>query len=279
MAVIIPADLPQFTYTGQYETQLRSDWGWVIRFISGGVLKFSEDQQIDVHLLGGGGQGGGGNAQCGGGGGGGYQTIKYGVDVKAGTSYTIVVGEGGRDKSGSGEDGEASMAFGLSAAGGKGGSYGDSKSSSIKGGAGGTGNGAGSSGIGGSNSVREFNGDTSWPIYGGGGGSDWNGEGGYPYGGRKEGSATGYGGGGAGLAAIGVHGSKGGAGGNGIVSIRNSEILELPVKFDGVSLLKMYFNGQEVKHLIHNGTKLFMERVRGCMDCSQPEMRLPQPAR
>ena len=278
MAAIIPSSLPAFTYTGNYTTELRSDWGWVIRFTSNGVLKFDEDQRIDVHILGGGGQGGGGNASPGGGGGGGYQTMKYSVAAIAGTPYTIVIGEGGGNKSGSGEDGDPSTAFGFTADGGKGGSYGDSKSTPTKGGAGGTGNGAGSSGIGVSNSVREFGGDSSWPIYGGGGGSDDDGVGGYPYGGSEEGAATGYGGGGAGCSATGDSSSEGGSGGSGIVAIRNSEVLELPVKFDGVTLLKMYFNGQEVKHLIHNGTKLFIERMRRCSDWSKPKTLSVRPA-
>lgn len=261
MAAIIPSSLPEFTYSGTYETELREDWGWVIRFTSGGVLRFAKNQKIDVHILGGGGEGGGANSSAGGGGGGGYQTIKKNVEVQADTPYTIVVGAGGASSTWGGADGSASSAFGLSAEGGKGGGYGDSNDTWATGGAGGTGNGGPRGWDGVSNTVREFGEtSTSWPVYGGGGGAGGC-SGGSPYGGGNGSHAKGYGGGGGGHNDPGERGSTGGDGYQGIVSIRNSEVLELPVKFDKKTLVGMFFNGAEVKHLIYNGTALFSERI------------------
>ena len=261
MAAIIPSSLPAFSYTGAYTTELRDDWGWVIRFTSGGVLRFEKNQKIDVHLLGGGGEGGGADSSVGGGGGGGWQTIKKRVEVKADTPYTIVVGAGGASSTWGGADGGASSAFGLSAEGGKGGGYGDSNDTWASGGSGGTGNGGPRGYAGGSNTVREFGEtSTSWPVYGGGGGAGGE-SGGSPYGGGSGSAAKGYGGGGGGHNDPGERGSTGGDGYQGIVSIRNSEVLELPVKFDGTTLVNLFFNGSEVKHLIHDGAQLFMEKI------------------
>ena len=137
--VIIPTSLPKFSYTGTYTTELRKDWGWVIRFTSSGTLIFTEDQTIDISILAGGGSGGSGNASVGGGGGGGWQTIKYGVSVTAGEEYPIVVGSGGQGAIGRSNTGGTSSAFGFTAAGGNGGGFGDSSSTWAQGGAGGTG--------------------------------------------------------------------------------------------------------------------------------------------
>lgn len=273
MAAIIPSSIPEFTYSGTYKTELREDWGWVIRFTSGGVLRFAKDQKIDVHILGGGGEGGGADSSPGGGGGGGWQTIKKSIEVKADTSYTIVVGAGGSTDTFGGGEGGTSSAFGLSAAGGKGGGYGDSNDTWASGGSGGTGSGGYRGAAGGSNTVREF-GETSasWPIYGGGGGAGGE-DGGYPYGGGDGSSARGYGGGGGGHNDPGERGSTGGDGYQGIVSIRNSEVLELPVKFNGTTLVKLFFNGNEVKHLIHNGTTVFMDSVRRWFERLRRRMR------
>ena len=52
----IPTSLPGFTYTGQYSTELRADWGWVIRFKTSGTLTITDrNRKVDAFLVGGGG--------------------------------------------------------------------------------------------------------------------------------------------------------------------------------------------------------------------------------
>ena len=38
----IPTSLPGFTYTGEYSTELRADWGWVIRLKTSGTLTITD---------------------------------------------------------------------------------------------------------------------------------------------------------------------------------------------------------------------------------------------
>lgn len=45
--------LPDFTYSGEYETQKEKE-GWRIRFLTSGTLKFKKPQEIDIFLIGGG---------------------------------------------------------------------------------------------------------------------------------------------------------------------------------------------------------------------------------
>ena len=121
----IPKKLPGFTYTGSYQTELRADWGWVIRFRTSGTLTITDrNRKVDAFLVG----GGGGGAQnwyssdaLQGGGGGGYTTMKTGIQLQAGTGYSIVIGAGGSAGGSTGGTGGTSSAFGLSASGGKGG--------------------------------------------------------------------------------------------------------------------------------------------------------------
>ena len=54
----------------------------------------------------------------------------------------------------------------------------------------------------------------------------------------------------------------GGAGGSGIVCIRNSEDDMLPVKFNGTQLTQMTFNGEAVTGLIYGGTRIFADALR-----------------
>ncbi|MBP3523170.1 MAG: hypothetical protein J6M56_06335, partial [Clostridia bacterium] len=54
----------------------------------------------------------------------------------------------------------------------------------------------------------------------------------------------------------------GGAGGSGIVCIRNSADDVLPVVFNGTWLTNLVHNGTDVKHLIYDGTRLFMQAVK-----------------
>lgn len=129
--------IPEFTYTGDYEIVDDSDTpivtsfdNWKIRFLTSGVLNFSqlngESNGIDVFLVGGGGGGGasGGNSR---GGGGGYTTTST-VTISTGTDYAIEVGGGSLTATGN-----ASTAFGLTANGG------EASSSGADGGSGGGG--------------------------------------------------------------------------------------------------------------------------------------------
>lgn len=248
----IPTELPGFTYTGQYATELRAGWGWVIRFKSSGTLTFTDrNRKIDVFLVGGGGGGhfcDGGNNRGYGGGGGGYTAMKTGIQTTVGTAYPIVIGNGGAGGRISGpvaaKNGGTSSAFGLSAAGGEGassyyeypsdganggsggGSGGDTESSShMNGSAGGSngGNGGSAGGYGGGGgsgagvSTYEFR-TAGWPLYaggGGGGGSREGGPGAGGAGGGGRGGASFYGG----SAVYGMNGQNGtantGGGGGG----------------------------------------------------------------
>ena len=113
----IPTSLPGFTYTGQYSTELRADWGWVIVLKSGGTLKFTDrNRKIDVCVVGG---GSGGSTKTNGthganGGGGGAVVNRSGVSAAQNTGYSITIGSGGtKDKAGG-----ALSAFGITASGG-----------------------------------------------------------------------------------------------------------------------------------------------------------------
>ena len=76
-----------------------------------------------------------------------------------------------------------------------------------------------------------------------------------------------------GVRSVRIGGAPGGKGGSGIVILRSDQDDQLPVKFGATTLTKMVFDGSEVKHLVYNGTRLFMERVRRCVDWSRPKMR------
>lgn len=218
MASYVPTALPGFTYTGRYETELRADWGWVIRLKTSGMLRFTDrDRTVDVFVVGG---GGGGAAavystdEGRGGGGGGYTAMASGVQAKTGTAYWVEIGEGGAAgdpaQTGSGGEGGASSAFGLSAAGGKG-----ANRESCRGADGGSGGGNGgdaangywgydggsngasaaSGGAGAGQSTYEFR-MRGWRLYAGGGGGGGSGEAGVFGAGYAGGGSGGNGGGG-----------------------------------------------------------------------------------
>lgn len=293
----IPKTLPGFTYTGTYSTELRADWGWIIRMKTSGTLTITDrKRKIDAFLVGGGGGGGTGNDYPGGGGGGGCTKTVCGISLSSGTGYWIEVGQGGASNS----NGSASRAFGYQANGGS-----TENATARQGGAGGSGGGAGQytgtpgnggsdgadgayshkgdtlknpGGAGQGSTTREF-GMSGWTLYagggGGGGGGSFNGSssdcgyGGAGGGGNgynpstkekaQSGSANTGGGGGGGN---GGEGYTGGAGGSGIVCIRNSADDVLPVVFNGIWLTNLVHNGTDVERLIYNGTRLFMRAVR-----------------
>ena len=88
----IPKKLPGFTYTGQYSTELRADWGWVIVLKSGGTLKFTDrNRKIDVCVVGG---GSGGSTKTNG---------TYGAN--GGGGGAVIVGGGGEALSGEAVEG------------------------------------------------------------------------------------------------------------------------------------------------------------------------------
>ena len=280
----IPKTLPGFTYTGECSTELRADWGWIIRMKTSGTLTITDRRRkVDAFLVGGGGGGGNGTGSPEGGGGGGYTKTVSGISLSPGTGYWIEIGQGGAPNA----NGSASSAFGYQA------NVGNTSSGNT-GGAGGSGGGAGqytgtpgnggSDGANGSDSAkghkggagqgsttREF-GMSGWTLYAGGGG----GAGGGSYQGNS--SACGYGGSGGGGNGYnpstgeaaqsgsantgGGGGGAGGTGGSGIVCIRNSADDVLPVVFKGTWLTNLVHNGTDVERLIYNGTRLFMRAMR-----------------
>lgn len=184
--------IPEFTYTGDFETVNDSDepitvpqGNWKIRFLTSGTLTFTNlngaENGIDVFLVGGGASGGGR-----GGGGGGYTKTQKSVSVKVGIEYPIIVGAGGVGPTTSNKvppnAGGATSAFGLTANGGDTSTTGDYPSSGGSGGGSGKVGGAGYSGgsdgssgggdVGGSGqgtTTREF-GESTGKLYAGGGG-------------------------------------------------------------------------------------------------------------
>lgn len=240
--------LPEFTYTGTYQTIDDGNDNWRIKFTSSGTLIFTKlngaGRGIDVFLVG----GGGGGKKIGGGGG--YTKTVGGVHVNKGVEYPVTVGAGGATES----NGNASSAFGESAGGGysngNGGSGGGGPGTYNYGGAGGsngsnggkgrTNSGETAGGTGQGTSTREFwtiDQNTSATLYAGGGGGglyintagNTGGAGGAGGGGRgggsnnmgthgQPGTANTGGGGGGGRNETGGYG---GAGGSGIVIIRN----------------------------------------------------------
>ena len=233
-----------------------SQGNWKIRFLTSGTLTFTAlngaENGIDVFLVGGGGSGANGCEQSDGtyrdtyGGGGGYTKTVRGVRISTNTDYAITVGAGGASASAisqSGYNGGSTSAFGATANGGKGavgftgsswtGSGGDGGS-----GGGGDGGNGGSDGAGGSGgnpgkgqgtTTREF-GESSGKLYSGGGGGAVKGAGGAGGGGAGcptgsksngvDGIANTGGGGGAGSRLEHPY-THSGAGGSGIVIIRN----------------------------------------------------------
>ena len=203
--------IPDFTYTGDFETVNDSDepiattqGNWKIRFLTSGTLTFTAlngaENGIDVFLVGGGGSGANGCDQSDGtyrdtyGGGGGYTNTVRGVRISTNTDYSITVGAGGASASyisQSGYDGGSTSAFGATANGGKGAvgfngsswTGGGGAGGSGGGGAGGNGGSDGADGSGGSHgtgqktTTREF-GEAGGNLYSGGGGGAANGVGG-----------------------------------------------------------------------------------------------------
>lgn len=225
--------LPAYTYSGSAQLIDDGNFNWRLKLLTSGKLTFSHlgsgASAVDVFLVGGGGGGWYGPSQ-GGGGGGGY-TATSDVALAVGTAYSIVVGAGGNQANGG-----DTKAMGVTASGGKrGGPAGFCAGGSGGGYAGGNGGSDGSDGgpggQGQGTTTREF-GEASGALYAGGGGggkADRNPPGGAP-GGDGGGGHGGWGGaptapapgttntgGGGG----GNYSGDPGAGGSGIVIIRN----------------------------------------------------------
>lgn len=264
MAIKIPA----FTTTCDYETEMDGET-WYIYLKSSGEFAFKfAKSNVDIFLQGGGGGGAsGGDYESGcGGGAGGYQNTQYGKAIGS-ERNAIVVGEGGD----AGKVGGNTSAFGFTAnGGGYGGDAGNFRVGSRNGtGAGGTGGyyndgmNLGERGYDGEDGLLAFGRGSVY--YGAGGGGEAskfaspNGAGGKTGGGTGGGNAeanTGSGGGGS------------GKGGSGIIILRGTQNDQLPVKFDGVTLQSILYNGEEILHLIHDKTQIFMEKVRRWFSCS-----------
>ena len=233
-----------------------SQGNWKIRFLTSGTLTFTAlngaENGIDVFLVGGGGSGANGCEESDGtyrstyGGGGGYTKTVRGVRISTNTDYAITVGAGGASASSisqSGHNGGSTSAFGATANGGKGavgftGSSWDGSGGNGGSGGGGVGGNGGSDGADGSGEMhgtgqktttREF-GEEGGNLYSGGGGGAANGAGGAGGGGAGSPTASGSngvdgtantgGGGGAG-SRLTYPSTHSGAGGSGIVIIRN----------------------------------------------------------
>ena len=151
-----------FTYTGNYQLIDDANNNWRIKFLSNGTFRLlslpSNQNTIDIFLVGGG--GGGSSDSYGGGGGGGYTNTQRNFSVTIGTDYPIVIGAGGAGGAytTSGSAGGASIAFGFTANGGAG--------STHTGNVGGGGNG-GSGGAGSHTGVNGFNGTDGTSTGGG----------------------------------------------------------------------------------------------------------------
>ena len=233
-----------------------SQGNWKIRFLTSGTLTFTAlngaENGIDVFLVGGGGSGANGCEEYDGtyrntyGGGGGYTKTVRGVRISTNTDYSITVGAGGASASAisqSGNNGGSTSAFGATVNGGYGAVGFTGSSWTGHGGDGGSG-GGGASGNGGSDgangsgdnygkgqktTTREF-GEAGGNLYSGGGGGAVNGAGGAGGGGAGcptasksngvDGIANTGGGGGAG-SRLEYPYTHSGAGGSGIVIIRN----------------------------------------------------------
>ena len=239
--------LPAYTYTGSHQLIDEGNYNWRLKLFTSGTLTFSHlgsgASAVDAFLVGGGGGGAGspyGN-YGGGGGGGGYTRTE--AKTVALTAYSIVIGAGGSagDNSSNGGAGGTTSAFGVTASGGMGGPGGHNEF--VRGANGGSGGGC-SAGVGGSDgsdgggnpgggigqhtTTREF-GEASGTLYAGGGGGAGNKDqldvvfaggagGGANGGGWGNVAAANTGGGGGG---VGYMRGSGGAGGSGIVVIRN----------------------------------------------------------
>ena len=260
--------VPAFTYSGTSRSEVKDGY-WYIYLKSSGTIKFSYAKTLEACIVGGGAAGQGRSAATTGvrtyGGGGGTVLNKTGISVSAGTGYSIVIGSGGT-RGLSSTDGSASKAFGYSAAGGsteaqvgtdegKNGTYafGDRTLSRYGGGGGRGGDSPGGGG---------FSGGAGGGGYGADGGS---------YGGRGADAIAGEantGGGGGGYGSD-LHwdgnfaaGGDNADGGSGVVILRGTQDDLLPVKFNGVQIAKMTFNGENVTGLIYDGTRIFAEALR-----------------
>lgn len=116
---------PEFTYTGNYELiddGLAADKktrNWRIKFLTSGVLNFTNiSSAIDVFLVGGGGTGGQITDGLMWGGGGGYTTNQFKVGIGANHDYDIVIGAGDNQRGVKNTRGGTTSAFGFDALGG-----------------------------------------------------------------------------------------------------------------------------------------------------------------
>lgn len=245
--------VPAYTYTGAHESRIVNGT-WYVYLKSSGTLTFSYAKPAQLCLVGGGGGGLpdiGGN---GGNGGGGGQVISGLVSLESGRGYGVSIGAGG----GIGQNGGATTGFGITASGGAAGGGGQAPNDANN----------WSDPQAGADGTYPF-GDSSLRRYGacgGGGGAGCGGAGGQDGGGR---GATNYGDGATngedGMGAGGGGGAynlAGGSGGSGIVILRGTEDDFLPVKFGGVQLSKILFNGEEVTGLVYGGTTIFARRCR-----------------
>jgi hypothetical protein len=113
--------------------------------------------------------------------------------------------------------------------------------------------------------------------------SRWGGAGGDGYYGGGSGGAWNGGGGGSGYihtdtlkvntkTFTNVTQQGGGASGNnrGSVQVSYHARAELPIKFNGATIERLIYNGVEIESLIYDGVRLFMRRLRECLNLAEP---------
>ena len=226
---------PKFTYTGTYEYIDDGSGNWRIKLLSSGVFTPLKDMTIDAFLVGGGAAGKGVDWRAYGGSGGFTTTVKE-IALTKNTEYNVVIGAGG---SGNGGAGGASTGFTGTAAGanttpgqgGSGGAYMKYSGKETKNAGSDGANGGSVYATGQGSTTREF-GESTGDLYAGGGGAAYlsGGTSGIIYAKAGEGGGGGIsglkalpgepntGGGGCGNEGGGTQG----AGGSGIVIIRNA---------------------------------------------------------
>lgn len=266
--VVIPTSIPGFSYTStNYTTQLKERYGWFIFLKSSGTITFTEDQIVDVYIHAGGGGGGDCGQGGGGGGGDGWLASYYSIAVEANKPYDIVIGGGGSGPSmaSAGGRGGTTSAFGYSVDGGYGGQYSGAGGAGYSGSGGHGGNSTGGNGWPGSSNTTYAFGDSDLGlIYGGCGGGGapkygGRGDGGKPYGATDAVSAAANtGAGGAGGNYNDGGNVSGGAGGSGIVIIRNTTVDTYPITFNGVHTIKNFsYQNITPTHMVFNTKSLF----------------------
>lgn len=166
--------MPEFTYSGTHALTDEGKDGivqnWKAKFTTSGVLVPKRKMVVDVFIV----AGGGGSGSASGGAGSGRTLTVKNVTLAKGTSYSIVIGEGGSAAASTewiGGTGGTSSAFGYSADGGMGGTRNSNTVDGV-GGSGGSGGGGYNGGKGGTDGADGTDGALTSRVLAGGDGLD-----------------------------------------------------------------------------------------------------------